>query len=67
MTGSFMGRGNQYIHLVKVLYCKLPTIGKEVPTFKNRVWGRNSCPERWEIECVTTALPWPPSGIPGSF
>ena len=25
MVGSFMGRGNQYIQLVKVLYCKLLT------------------------------------------
>ena len=33
MTGSFMGRGNQYIQLVKVLYCKLPTNGKQLPAF----------------------------------
>ena len=26
---SFVGRGNQYIQLVMVLYCKLPTIGKQ--------------------------------------
>ena len=32
-TGSFMGRGNQYILLVKVLYCKLPTNGKPLPAF----------------------------------
>ena len=32
-TGSFMGRGNQYIQLVKVLYCKLPTDGKQLPAF----------------------------------
>ena len=24
--GSFMGRGSQYTQLVKVLYCKLPTM-----------------------------------------
>ena len=24
-TGSFIDRGNQYIQLLKVLYCKLPT------------------------------------------
>ena len=24
--GSFMDKGNQYIQLVKVLYCKLPTL-----------------------------------------
>ena len=33
MTGSWKGRGNQYIQLVKVLYCKLPTNGKQVPAF----------------------------------
>ena len=32
MTGSFMGRGNQYIQL-KVLYCKLPSIVKETINF----------------------------------
>ena len=32
-TGNFMGRGNQYIQLVKVLYCKLPTNGKQLPAF----------------------------------
>ena len=31
--GSFMGRGNQYIQLVKVLYCKLPTNSKQLPAF----------------------------------
>ena len=32
-TGSWEGRGNQYIQLVKVLYCKLPTNGKPLPAF----------------------------------
>ena len=27
-TGSWKGRGNQYIKFVRVLYCKLPTNGK---------------------------------------
>ena len=36
---SFMGRGNHYIQLVMVLCCKLPTIGKELPTFPLRVGG----------------------------
>ena len=31
--GSFMGRANQYKQLVMALYCKLPTIGKQIPTF----------------------------------
>ena len=32
-TGSWKGRGNQYIQLVTVLYCKLATIGKQLPAF----------------------------------
>ena len=32
-TGSWKGRGNQYIQLVKVLHCKLPTNGKQLPAF----------------------------------
>ena len=38
-----MGRGNQYIHLVKVLYCKLPTISKQLATFPQ---GVNPRPQR---------------------
>ena len=30
-TGSRKGRGNQYIEFVRVLYCKLPTNGKQLP------------------------------------
>ena len=30
MTGNLKGTGNQYIQLVKVLYCKLPTNGKQL-------------------------------------
>ena len=40
-TGSFMGRGNQYIELVKVLYCKLPTNGKQLPAFSFEGRTRN--------------------------
>ena len=46
--GTLVGRGNQYIQLVKVLYCKLTTIGKQLP-LTLEVGG----------ECVTTAPPWP--------
>ena len=35
--GSFVGRGNQYLQLVKVLYCKLPTNGKQLPAFSLEV------------------------------
>ena len=37
----------QYIQLVKVLYCKLPTIGKkQLPTFPHKVRGLNHRPQR---------------------
>ena len=32
-TGSWKGRGNQYIQFVRVLYCKLPTNGRQLPAF----------------------------------
>ena len=31
--GSWKGRGNQYIEFARVLYCKLPTNGKQLPAF----------------------------------
>ena len=34
MTGSWKGRGNQYIQFVRVLYCKLPTNSKQLPAFQ---------------------------------
>ena len=52
MMGSFVGRGNQYIQLVKVLYCKLPTIGKQLPTFPLKVGGLNCWPQRWEASVL---------------
>ena len=52
MTDNFMGRGNQYIQLVKVLYCKLPTIGKQLATFPPRVLGWNHRPQRWEARVL---------------
>ena len=32
-TGSWKGRGNQYIEFVRDLYCKLPTNDKQLPAF----------------------------------
>ena len=32
-TGSWKGRGNQYLQFVRVLYCNLPTDGKQLPAF----------------------------------
>ena len=34
MMGSWKGRGNQYIQFIRVLYCKLPTNGKQLPAIK---------------------------------
>ena len=33
MTGSWKGRGNQYIQFIRFLYCKLPTNSKQLPAF----------------------------------
>ena len=47
--GSFMGRGNKYIQLVNVLYCKLLTNSKQLPAFLHGVWGMNDRPQRREV------------------
>ena len=60
-TGSWKGRGNQYIQLVNVLYCKLLTNGKQLPAFPLEVRpGSEPRSQRWEAS-VTTQPPWPPS------
>ena len=60
MTGSWKGRGNQYIQLVRVLYCKLLTNGKQLPAFPlQAVTGIEPRPQRWEAESVITLPPWP--------
>ena len=50
---------NQYIQLVKVLYYKLLTNGKQLPAFPLKV-GASTKPRshRWEAS-VTTLPPWP--------
>ena len=59
-TGSWKGRGNQYIQFVRVLYCKLPTNGKQLPAFPLKaITGIEPRPRRWEAS-VTTLPPWPP-------
>ena len=50
--GSLVGRGNQCIQLVKVLYCKLPTIDKKQPTLPHNVQGLNRQPQRWEASVL---------------
>ena len=59
-TGSWKGRGNQYIEFARVLYCKLPTNGKQLPAFPlEAVTGIE--PQASEVggESVTTLPPWP--------
>ena len=57
VMGSKKGKGTQYIQLVKVLYCKPPTLGKQLPAFP---WGQIGV---WTVisemggECVPTTPP----------
>ena len=51
-TGSFIGRGNQYVQLVKVLYCKRPIISKILLSFPHGVGGFNCRPQRWEVSML---------------
>ena len=51
--GSWKGRGNQYIQLVKVLYCKLPTNGKQLPAFPLEAMpGTGPRPQRLEAKVL---------------
>ena len=53
MTGSWKGRGNQYIEFVRVLYCKLTTNGKQLPAFSlEAVPGIEPRPQRWEARVL---------------
>ena len=75
--GSWKGRGNQYIQLVKVLYYKLP-YGKQLPVFPlEAVPGTEPRPQRWEARVlplchrgpskIYSAVPWAIGGISGKF
>ena len=48
----FVGRGNQYIPLLKVLYWKLTTIGKQLLTFPPKICGLNK-----QTSAVRSVLP----------
>ena len=50
--GSFVKGENQYIQLVKVLYCKLPTIGKHLSTFSHKVQDLNHRLQSWEASVL---------------
>ena len=60
-TGSWKGRGNQYIQLVRVLYCKLPTNGKQLPAFPLEAGpGTEPRPQRWEARVLPLRHRAPP-------
>ena len=53
MTGSWKGRGNQYIEFARVVYCKLPTNGKQLPAFPlTAMTGIDPRPQRWEARVL---------------
>ena len=53
MTGTWKGRGNQYKQFVRVLYCKLPTNGKQLPAFPlEALPGIEPRPQRWEARVL---------------
>ena len=55
-TGSWKGRGNQYIQFVRVLYYKLPTNGKQLPAFPlEAVPGSNPGLRGGKRECYHSA------------
>ena len=61
-TGSWRGRGNQYIEFARVLYCKLPTNGKKLPAFPlEAVTGMEPRASEVGGDSVTTLPPWPPN------
>ena len=60
-TGSWKCRGNQYIQFVRVLYCKLPTNGKQLPAFPlEAVPGIEPRPQRWEARVLPLCHRGPP-------
>ena len=51
--GSWEGIGNQYVQFIRVLYCKLPTNGKQLPAFPlEAVLGTKPRPQRWEARVL---------------
>ena len=70
-TGSWKGRGNQYIEFARVVYCKLPTNGNQLPAFPlTAMTGIEPRPQRWEARvlplCHRGPLPspwWPKSKL----
>ena len=65
-TGSWKGRGNQYIEFARVLYCKLPTNGKQLPAFPHKaLMGIEPRPQRWEARMLPLCHHGPHRGFEG--
>ena len=65
-TGSLKGRGNQYIQFARVVYCKLPTNGKQLPAFPLKaVTGIEPRPQRWEARVLPLCHRGPASEVGG--
>ena len=63
MTGSWKGRGNQYIKLVRVLYCKLLSNDKQLPAFPLEATpGTEPRPHRWEAKLCYCSVNEPHMG-----
>ena len=63
-TDSWKGRGNQYIQFVRVLYCKLPTNGKQLPAYPlETVRGSNPGLRGGKQECYHSATVAPISKL----
>ena len=66
-TGSWKGRGNQYIEFARVVYCKLLTNGKQLPAFPlEPVRGSNPGLRGGKRECYHSATVAPLS-IVGAY
>ena len=51
--GSWKGRGKQYIQFIRVLYCKLPTNGKQLSAFPlEGMTEIEPHPQRWEARVL---------------
>ena len=60
-TGSWKGRGKQYIEFARVLYCKLPTNIKQLPAFPHKaLTGIEPRPQRWEVRVLPLCHRGPP-------
>ena len=68
MMGSWKGRGNQYIQFARVVYCKLPTNGKQLPAFPLKaITGIEPRPQRWEARVLPLCYRGPFHRLKGCF